>query len=279
MSNAKQLKLVDFLLQDEAFHIARITHDTFNSLEHTHDFYELFWVEDGRGVHHINSDKVALETGDLVMIRPSDVHKFSSRRANPLVMVNVAFSKKTVSFLSRRYFSDSISFFWRQETLPYQVNLSSRQQLWLKGAIENIIDAPRTLLTLEGFLLQLLGQVMSSPGSQKSDNCPDWLSYVVRHYDQPKYFEQGIEGFVGLTGRCREHVNRQIRLHFDMTTTQIVNQARMVYAEKQLRMSEQSILNICFDCGIENVGHFYKLFKRQFAMTPKVYRSSTRGIA
>jgi|GEM_PF-129986 len=275
---AKQLKLADFLLQDEVFHIARITHETSNSLVHTHDFYELFWIEAGHGFHHINSEKVALKSGDLVMIRPTDVHKFSCRLKNPLVMVNVAFSKKTVAFIRRRYFSDSKLFFWCSEKLPYQVSLSSLKRVWLKDAVETVIQSPKVQLTLEGFLLQLFGQVLQSQDVE-TPACPDWLAYAASQYNQPKYFAMGVEGFVELAGRCSEHVNRQVRLHFDMTTSQMVNRARMAYAQKQLAMSNQTIMDISLDCGIENLGHFYKLFKRHFAMTPKAYRQNMRGIA
>ena len=31
-------------------------------------------------------------------------------------------------------------------------------------------------------------------------------------------------------------------------------------------------MEIALECGIENIGHFYKLFQKRFGMTPRQYR-------
>lgn len=111
MQKTKQLKIKELLLNNEAFHITRVTHETLKLPEHTHDYFEVFWVEHGSGIHHINTNKVELKPGLLTMIRSPDIHKFTSRASDPLVMVNVAFEKKTAAFISQRYLSSPNSFF------------------------------------------------------------------------------------------------------------------------------------------------------------------------
>ncbi|MGH2557492.1 MAG: AraC family ligand binding domain-containing protein, partial [Thermomicrobiales bacterium] len=59
---------------------------------HTHDFFEMIYVLDGRGTHEINGQAFPLTPGDLIFVRPEDRHAISAREGNELHIVNIAFS-------------------------------------------------------------------------------------------------------------------------------------------------------------------------------------------
>jgi len=80
-------------------------------------------------------------------------------------------------------------------------------------------------------------------------------------------------------GHSLEHVTRQLKKHLHVTATDIVNQARMEYAACQLKMSDAKIIDISLECGYNNMGHFYKLFDKQFGVTPRRYRLKNRALA
>ena len=46
----------------------------------------------------------------------------------------------------------------------------------------------------------------------------------------------------------------------------------MQYAATALGSSDRSISDIALDCGIENMSHFYKLFRAHYGVTPRAYR-------
>ena len=43
---------------------------------HNHDFYEIFYVINGNVMHYVNNNEVELSLGDMVILRPPDMHKF-----------------------------------------------------------------------------------------------------------------------------------------------------------------------------------------------------------
>ena len=57
-----------------------------------------------------------------------------------------------------------------------------------------------------------------------------------------------------------------------MSFARYVNEKRLEEAEKQLRESDKSILEIALDCGFENVTYFNRLFKRKHGIPPGKYR-------
>ena len=59
-----------------------------------------------------------------------------------------------------------------------------------------------------------------------------------------------------------------------MTFQDAVKKARMKKAKVLLRESNQNVETIAAGVGYENVEHFNRLFKKEYAMTPLQYRNS-----
>ena len=57
-----------------------------------------------------------------------------------------------------------------------------------------------------------------------------------------------------------------------------VNDVRMEVAARELRTSTKKIIEICFDCGLQNLAHFYKLFRQKFGTTPRLYRARHQAV-
>ena len=95
---------------------------------------------------------------------------------------------------------------------------------------------------------------------------------LFRSFGRPEHLAGGTQAFAKLAGRSPEHVNRILRQALGKTTTDVVNEIRLDYAARQLRMSDQKITEIALDCGLGNLGHFYSLFQKRFRLTPRKYR-------
>jgi AraC family cel operon transcriptional repressor len=75
-----------------------------------------------------------------------------------------------------------------------------------------------------------------------------------------------------LAKRSPEHVAREFRRYLNWTPTDVINDARMSYAADRLAASDDKITTIALDCGLENLGHFYRLFQARYGCTPRAYR-------
>lgn len=60
------------------------------------------------------------------------------------------------------------------------------------------------------------------------------------------------------------------------TFTKLVNEYRVVHATKLLQESNNSITEICYECGFNNFSHFNKLFKEVTGKSASKYRSEMK---
>ncbi len=233
---------------------------------HTHDFAEVMWILRGSGIHLVNDSRVPLETGDLVLVRPRDVHTFGGENFS---LVNVAFARRTLDFIERRYFADA-EWPWRGNALPATYRLDDLQLARLGELSRLLAGARPTRLLLERFLLELLHELVD-PAPQ--DPVPRWLQEALRRLaDDREALARGVPALAVLAGRSREHVNRVARAASGRTATELVNEARLTHAATELTMTDDPIARIAVDCGLPNLSHFYRLFNERFGTTPRRFR-------
>ena len=122
-----------------------------------------------------------------------------------------------------------------------------------------------------------LSHLLQAPPAP-SPALPAWLATACQEIEKQENFSLGTEQFCELAGRSAPHVARAVRRHLGQTPTDLVNAARLKYAASKLATSDESILDIALDCGLENLGHFYKLFRGQFSASPRQYRVAQQQI-
>ena len=276
----RHIALSDLIGPKEVFKIALTmigAEGLWDRQAHGHDYPEMFWIESGTGRHWVNGHEVPVQSGYLCTMRPSDCHTFVGQPDDPLAVMNLAFYVETLEHFRQRYFPNSSSYFWARGKVPYSCELDAPNFKWFMDSARQLASHTESLMTLDRFLMDALTRLDSL--DRAGVDLPDWLQAALDRYTEPDHFQQGTAGFVELAGRGPEHVNRSLRRYLGLTTTEVVNRARMDWAANELRFTDRPILAICFDAGCGNVGHFYKLFKARHGKTPKAYRESCRAEA
>jgi AraC family transcriptional regulator, dual regulator of chb operon len=274
----RHLQLKSILKSGEHFHISknRMTKNSTYPV-HTHTFYEIFLIEEGIGIHRINGKRLQLAPGSLVMIRPRDVHGFSVIDTKGFVVSNLAFFAKTLEFLKQRYFAKEKSFFGGTATFPRSIQAPEHVRSWIAASFEELANGQRSRLALERFLLDLFCRLrVEKPAA--SDSCPQWLTNAIARCNSPECFKKGTVGFARLCGHGPEHVCRVTKKALGKTPTDLVNHARLSWAAGQLSLTPRKISTIAFDCGFESAGHFFRIFKNAYGITPRLYRARNSAV-
>ncbi|WP_438482298.1 helix-turn-helix domain-containing protein [Oleiharenicola lentus] len=238
---------------------------------HTHDFPEVFWVERGSGVHRINGEEHSVTAGDVIFVRAEDEHVLGAADARGFTLVNLAYDPRVRSDLLRRHPETLGAIFDSKEKLPHRARLTppTRRELAALAA-----DAG-SRLALEHFLLGLALQAQP-PRSHSAIAGPDWLQHACEQLQRPELLAQGVPGFVKVAGRSGEHVARTMRQVLGLTPSDYLNRQRMEYAARELRITDRSIASIALDCGLNNLSHFYALFRAAHGLAPRRYRQQQR---
>lgn len=274
-----RLRVASFIKRDQYFH--------FNSHElmplqhfrlHTHDFHELFWVDEGVAVHNINGEQREMSAGRLAFVRAPDGHNVASATPTFVRIVNIAFRVQTWEFLRRRYFQSSPDLFGRSHASARDFQIPAADFAELRRMGRELGAQPRDRLPIERFLVNLVVMVNGLRPVNAPNPVPDWLQKACREIGEKRNFEHGTAAFARLAGKSPEHVAREVRRCLGKTPTDIVNDARLAYAASRLAMTSDRILDIALDCGFENLGHFYKLAQKKFGVSPREYRLQQQRI-
>ena len=275
---APKLHLSDYLTAGEAFHFARSTRSVRSRAPlHSHDFYELFWIDAGRAVHHVNGQTKTMVQGALCFIRPDDTHALQARGGD-VAITNIAFHSETARYLFRRYGAVlSGHAFWASADLPDELALGPSQARMLSAWAHRLDASGRGQLALDAFLLAVLGLLLhDDPLPQGVESGPAWLAESCRALARPNILRQGVKGFVAVSGLDPSHVSRVCSRHTGKPPSVLVAEARMALAARLLATTNDPIVQIAMDVGLENISHFYALFKAHHGTTPRAYRIKNR---
>ncbi|MCF7802623.1 MAG: AraC family transcriptional regulator [Candidatus Marinimicrobia bacterium] len=269
--------------QEEIFDLDRDFHYAFHrslqeiTVPHTHDFYEVFLITRGGVKHMINSEERQLEEGDLVFIRPEDMHYYSPENGRQCELINLAFSKEVQGQLFD-FLGESVDKANLMESkFPYCVSLEDVEKEVLTRKLENLNTLSRERTSkIKGYFRALLVDIFVEYFQQESEeehaNIPEWLERLISKLSEKENFIRGIDALYEMSPHTPEHLARVFRKFFGVTPTQYINNLRLNYAANKLSFSTESITEIAMDCGFNNLSHFYHLFKNEYQMSPGDFR-------
>ena len=240
---------------------------------HDHDYFEVFIVTQGAVVHWLRSRTVLLERGSIVFIRPDDCHSLSATEEEPgAEIINIIFSDDVANHIGDRYREEfGGRFFWHDHAEPDSFQLAGPRFERAVNIASELKFGRNSLARIEEFLLSVMIRVVDF-SVDNDPSVPTWLMAACRSARRPEVFRKGARGFVEAAGRGHEHVCRTARKHLGISPSAYANERRMEYAALMLGSTDMSIENIARDCGIENLSHFYRLFRARYGVTPRRYR-------
>jgi AraC family transcriptional regulator, dual regulator of chb operon len=241
------------------------------SRQHDHDFAEIFWVEQGVARHFINGESRALNSGDLIFVRPEDCHSLRAIDDAGFTLWNLAYPDEVRRECAARLPEEAVPWLQPATRMPARVRLPATTLSTFRRRIERMSQAPDSRVALEYFITGLLESVRLAAVAEVPA-MPDWLQRACEAAKKPEVFAQGAAGLVRVAGRSHEHVARSLRTVLGCTPSEHINRIRMEYAARELRVTSRPITQIALDCGINNLSHFYGLFRRAHGNSPRAYR-------
>jgi len=236
---------------------------------HGHDYDEIFWLDAGRCRHRCNGQDEILSAGDLVLMRASDVHVMSEvDRA--FRFTNLALAPRLSRALRQAHPESWDALYAGDQPFTRRLERGELAEHGTEAA--RLAGRPHTRLAVEYLVLGTWLRCLARRGTARSDGLPDWLQEALLRIEEPEIAARGVPGLVAVAGRSAAHVSRECRRWLGRTSSQVVNAARMRYAAAQLRLTTRPVAAIAADCGFEDPGRFYALFKRYHDTTPAAYR-------
>ena len=243
-------------------------------LRHAHaDFYEMFCVVAGRGVHIVDEAEQSLKAGDLVLVRPSDRHAFTGIGPEGLRFINVAFAIPIW-----RAFTDvagvTAVHIWDRMAGPPSVALGS-QQPFMAEEFQRILEAfhrrPRALdlIRLCSHVLPVLEREQDGEGGS---GLPGWLVHACTAMAVEENLQAGLPRLLELAAVSHGHLDRVMRARYGRTPVDYVTERRLAHAAVLLTTTTESVGRIASRCGFASTSYFGRRFRQRYGTSPREYR-------
>ncbi len=249
---------------------------------HKHDFYTLFWLEQGRLEQNLDNAAYTLGKGDIFVASPGQVHEnnfFSAQEqvAGGALLFTTGFiselrQRKEISELT---FLDNI-FSSPRQTLP-ETELESFLDIVRVVRRENGKPSPDRGLTraLLASLLLLVQRAIDDSSAQSISNRHLEVYKKFKHLLELHYRENKTLGFYAAKLHLSErHLNRLLKETTSRTVAEMLRGRSMLEARRLLSYTDMTISEIAGSLGFADNSNFTKVFKKEMGTTPQAYRLS-----
>lgn len=234
---------------------------------HRHGFYSIELITDGETIQHINEEEYKCSRGTVAFLSPFDAHRYTD------------FDILSLEYLC---FNEEILFpdVWENidiDNFPYVSNLSQEDFDELFCDIEMLKreeaknDEFSQSIT-KGIVNKIVAVILRCAHKQKTDkknrDIKEAISYIRYHFREPITLEKIAD---------RLHVTpsyfcRCFKKYAKTTFKEYVTALRLDYAMRQIKSTDKSITEICFESGFSTSAYFSKVFTRRFGKNPSEYR-------
>ncbi len=281
----KILREITPLTQADCFTVFSRTKSAFDYPIHYHEEFELNFIKNGKGVKRIVGDHVG-EIGDyeLVLIGPNLQHAWFTHKCKNKIIEEV-----TIQF-HKDLFDEK---FLRRNQLTFIRNMLDNSLRGLLFTYETASLLSSKILRLskkDGFesvyeLMSILHELSISRYtrtlSNSSFNNTDQICYNSRRIE--KVMEHLNENFqkpitlsevASITNMAESAFSRFFKTRTGMTFIDSLTEIRLGHASRMLIDTTQSVSEIAYDCGFNNISNFNRIFKKKKGCTPKEFKKS-----
>jgi len=254
---------------------------------HYHDEYELNLIVNAQGAKRIVGDHVA-RIGDLelVLVGSNLYHGWfdDACESQEITEVTIQFHRHLFSaeFLRKNQLNFIRNMFEKSRQgilFPYDTVLSLKDRLiGLKD--KTGFDSVLELMAILHRLSQSEGmRTLSSVGfddahaQSNSRRIVKVFEYMNDHYNQPIT----LADMAAYANMHEASFSRFVKKSTGKTFIDSLNEIRLGHATRLLIDTNQTIAEIAYGCGFNNISNFNRIFKRKKNCTPKEFRDNFSG--
>lgn len=277
------------LMGKDALYIADRTKKEFAYPIHNHDVYELNFVENAPGVQRIVGDSSeVIGNYDLVLITSPDLeHVWEQGTCNSQcvreVTIQFKFGLDEDDVLFGKTPFESIRNMLKEAqkglAFPLQAIMNVYPLITTISRITDRFDALMQFLRILHILSTQDGARALATSAYAKVKIEDDSRRVlkVKNYINENYmYEIKLETLADLANMSQSAFSRFFKLHTGRTLSDYIIDTRLGYATRMLLDTQDSIANISFNCGYNNLSNFNRIFKRKKGCSPSEFRNKYR---
>lgn len=249
--------------------------------EHTHNYYEFYYLYSGNCAFSVNGTLYPLSAGDAFLVAPNDYHFTCYEGTVPCERTTVYFYKDMLSSLltSHPELADALSksgkiVLMKDKKASVEALL---QQMCDENNQADTYSMPILSLQLYQLLLQIKRSGMfyyekATKPVSVSEDIESVMEYINLNYHLPITLDE-IANKVNLSPT---YLSKKFRRVTGVTFKEYLNYIRIRKASQALLTTDDSITQIAADCGFNGSNYFKDIFRKTTGYSPREFRKQSK---
>ena len=243
---------------------------------HFHDYWEFILITDSC-THIINNQKIPLNKGNALIVRPQDKHKFVDSK-NTISQFNIKITNEDLPSLTDSY-DKKLFPFLQGSHAPITLKLSSYEyNIIYKNVQSALFDKSTEKLSL--YLHSAIHTILNHFVTTKyiplhtTQQYSTIVQLMMEKISMWSNFSQPLANLLKDFHFSYMQLYRIFKKETGYSPSDYFLYSKMIYASTLLLTSPDSIVSIAQAIGYATQSHFGKAFKTYFGYTPTEYRNN-----
>lgn len=249
---------------------------------HRHDYYQIFYVNQGAVIHRGPNRKVRLQPGDAYIVPPGYVHSTQAEKQEEVCYYSLSFTAQlfspgfaaspAYSFLSALRLDAILT---PERDVRMQVQLPHKEQENIRTLLDCLLGEYTSPWdqadTMASHLVAAILRILSRAYVRHSQQDPDPIARAVRYIDANSMLELTVEGLARQFALSRSAFAARFRERTGLPVKQYIHQKRMEQAGKLCASGSIPTREVARMVGYTDFSTFYRQFQKHFGCAPSRY--------
>ncbi|BDD12618.1 transcription regulator (plasmid) [Fulvitalea axinellae] len=262
--------------------------DTWTKRPHRHNFFELVYIDKGRGEQCINDKTFEYKEGNVFLLPPLDCHSFKIHEKTTFYFIrftDLYFSKealrgnynewfKKLSYILSNYNKVAGDVIKTRSCLERQLLVSLIKQTYQEYLSKDSYSAviiESLMVTILNILARNIEKKYIDEGHSEDHRFGEIIRYIQNNiYDKHKISVDHLADHFHISPT---YFSEYFRKHSPHTFQEYVMKSKLKLAESYIRHSEYTIKEVAYILGFTDASHLSRAFKKNYGMTIQEFKS------